>query len=127
MSKTIIATDGAPAAIGTYSQAVRVGNTLYLSGQIPLVPDTMELVEGGIDEQARQVFRNLTAVAAAAGGSLDNFVKLTVYLTDLGNFQTINKVMEEFFRSPFPARAAVGVNELPKQAQVEVEAILVFD
>ncbi len=127
MSKTIIATDGAPAAIGTYSQAVRVGNTLYLSGQIPLVPDTMELAEGGIDEQARQVFRNLTAVAAAAGGSLDNFVKLTVYLTDLGNFQTINKVMEEFFTSPFPARAAVGVNELPKQAQVEVEAILVFD
>ncbi len=127
MSKTIIATDGAPAAIGTYSQAVRVGNTLYLSGQIPLVPDTMELAQGGIDEQARQVFRNLTAVAAAAGGSLDNFVKLTVYLTDLGNFQTINKVMEEFFTSPFPARAAVGVNELPKQAQVEVEAILVFD
>jgi len=127
MSKTIIATDGAPAAIGTYSQAVRVGNTLYLSGQIPLVPDTMELAQGGIDEQARQVFRNLTAVAAAAGGSLDNFVKLTVYLTDLGNFETINKVMEEFFTSPFPARAAVGVNELPKQAQVEVEAILVFD
>ncbi len=127
MSKTIIATDGAPAAIGTYSQAVRVGNTLYLSGQIPLVPDTMELAQGGIDEQARQVFRNLTAVAAAAGGSLDNFVKLTVYLTDLGNFQTINKVMEEFFTSPFPTRAAVGVNELPKQAQVEVEAILVFD
>ncbi len=127
MSKTTIATEMAPAAIGTYSQAVQVGLTVYLSGQIPLVPQTMVLVEGGFDEQARQVFRNLSAVAAAAGGTLDNLVKLTVYLTDLSNFQAVNEVMEEFFSAPFPARAAVGVAELPKLAQVEVEAILVFD
>ncbi|MFB3106833.1 MAG: RidA family protein [Pseudomonadales bacterium] len=127
MSKTTITTEMAPAAIGTYSQAVRVGLTVYLSGQIPLVPLTMVLVEGGFDEQARQVFRNLSAVAAAAGGTLDNLVKLTVYLTDLSNFQAVNEVMEEFFSAPFPARAAVGVAELPKLAQVEVEAILVFD
>ena len=127
MSKTTITTEMAPAAIGTYSQAVRVGLTVYLSGQIPLVPQTMVLVEGGFDEQASQVFRNLSAVAAAAGGTLDNIVKLTVYLTDLSNFQAVNEVMEEFFNAPFPARAAVGVAELPKLAQVEVEAILVFD
>ena len=127
MSKTFIATEKAPAAIGTYSQAVQVGDTVYLSGQIPLVPETMVIIEGGFDEQARQVFRNLSAVTAAAGGTLDNLVKLTVYLTDLGNFQTVNEVMEEFFTLPFPARAAIGVAELPKLAQVEVEAILVFD
>ena len=127
MSKTIIATEQAPAAIGTYSQAVRVADTVYLSGQIPLVPETMVLVAGGFDEQARQVFRNLLAVTTAAGGNLDKLVKLTVYLTDLGNFQTLNKVMEEFFTPPFPARAAIGVSELPKLALVEVEAILVFD
>ena len=126
MSRTTITTDKAPAAIGTYSQAVRVGATVYLSGQIPLVPETMVLVDGGFDEQARQVFRNLSAVAAAAGGTLDDLVKLTVYLTDLDNFQTLNRVMEEFFATPFPARAAVGVAQLPKLAQVEVEAILVF-
>ncbi|MCZ6620007.1 MAG: Rid family detoxifying hydrolase [Gammaproteobacteria bacterium] len=127
MAKTTITTTKAPAAIGTYSQAVQVGNTVYLSGQIPLVPATMVLVEGGFDEQARQVFKNLAAVATAAGGTLANLVKLTVYLTDLGNFQTVNAVMEEFFAAPYPARAAVGVAELPKLAQVEVEAILVFD
>ncbi len=127
MDKKIIATDKAPAAIGTYSQAVQVGNTVYLSGQIPLVPETMVLTEGGFDEQARQVFRNLKAVTAEAGGTLDNLVKLTVYLTDLSNFQTVNEVMEEFFTVPFPARAAVGVAELPKLALVEIEAILVFD
>ncbi|MEE8305372.1 MAG: RidA family protein [Candidatus Tectomicrobia bacterium] len=127
MSKTTITTEMAPAAIGTYSQAVQAGSTVYLSGQIPLVPQTMMLVEGGFDEQTRQVFRNLSAVAAAAGGTLDNLVKLTVYLTDLSNFQAVNEVMEEFFSAPFPARAAVGVAELPKLAQVEVEAILVFD
>ncbi len=127
MSKTTITTEMAPAAIGTYSQAVQAGSTVYLSGQIPLVPQTMMLVEGGFDEQTRQVFRNLSAVAAAAGGTLDNLVKLTVYLTDLSNFQAVNEVMEEFFNAPFPARAAVGFAELPKLAQVEVEAILVFD
>ncbi len=127
MSRTIITTERAPAAIGTYSQAVQVGDTVYLSGQIPLVPETMVLVDGGFDEQARQVFRNLSAVAAAAGGALDNLAKLTVYLTDLSNFQTLNEVMGEFFTAPFPARAAVGVAELPKLAQVEVEAVLVFD
>lgn len=124
MQKTVIKTDRAPAAIGTYSQAVRAGNTVYLSGQIPLDPDHGELVTGDIAVQIRQVFDNLTAVAEAAGGSLDDAVKLTVYLTDLGHFSAVNEIMAEYFSEPYPARAAVGVASLPRNAEVEAEAIL---
>jgi reactive intermediate/imine deaminase len=124
MQKTVIKTDRAPAAIGTYSQAVRAGNTVYLSGQIPLDPDRGELVTGDIAVQIRQVFDNLTAVAEAAGGSLDDAVKLTVYLTDLGHFSAVNEIMAEYFSEPYPARAAVGVASLPRNAEVEAEAIL---
>jgi reactive intermediate/imine deaminase len=127
MSRTAISTDRAPQAIGTYSQAVRTGNTVYLSGQIPLVPGTMELVDGDMRLQIRQVFENLSAVAEASGGTLADTVKLTVYLTDLKNFALVNEVMEAFFRRPFPARAAVGVAELPRGAQVEMDAVLVLD
>lgn len=119
-------TDKAPAAIGTYSQAVRAGGTVYLSGQIPLLPGTMELVDGSMEDQVRQVFSNLAAVAEAAGGNLGNAVKLTVYLVDLGDFATVNAVMETFFTAPYPARAAVEVSALPKGARVEVDAILVL-
>jgi len=126
MTKTIISTPDAPQAIGTYSQAVRAGDTVYLSGQIPLVPSTMQMVEGDIAAQVRQVFQNLAAVAQAAGGSLDNCVKVHVFLTDLGNFATVNQVMAEFFTDPYPARAAVGVASLPRGAQVEVDAIMVL-
>ncbi len=119
-------TDQAPAAIGTYSQAVQAGETVYLSGQIPLDPETMTLVEGPVETQVRQVFRNLAAVARAAGGGLDNAVKLTVYLVDLADFGTVNEVMAEFFTAPYPARAAVQVAALPKAARVEVDAILVL-
>jgi reactive intermediate/imine deaminase len=119
-------TDKAPAAIGTYSQAVQAGDTVYLSGQIPLVPETMVLVEGPVEDQVRQVFRNLAAVAEAAGGTLGDAVKLTVYLVDLGDFAAVNQVMEEFFSAPYPARAAVQVAALPKNARVEVDAILVL-
>ena len=124
MQKTVIKTDRAPAAIGTYSQAVRAGNTVYLSGQIPLDPDRGELVTGDIAVQIRQVFDNLKAVAEAAGGSLDDAVKLTVYLTDLGHFSAVNEIMAEYFSEPYPARAAVGVASLPRNAEVEAEAIL---
>jgi len=117
-------THRAPAAIGPYSQAVRLGGLVFLSGQIPLDPATMELVGGDVADQARQVFENLTAVAEAAGGSLSDLVKLTVYLTDLGNFQTVNEVMAGYFREPYPARAAVGVAALPRGAAVEVEAVM---
>ena len=120
-----IHTDAAPSAIGTYSQAVRSGNTVYLSGQIPLNPRTMELVEGDIDVQIRQVFENLAAVARASGGGLGDVVKLTIYLTDLGHFARVNEIMAQFFQEPYPARAAVGVAELPKAAAVEMDAILV--
>lgn len=123
MSKTIINTEHAPAAIGTYSQAVRAGNTVYMSGQIPLNPITMEMVEG-FEQQAVQVFENLKAVAEAAGGSLKDIVKLNIYLTDLGNFATLNDVMGRYFRAPYPARAAVGVASLPRNAGVEMEAVL---
>jgi reactive intermediate/imine deaminase len=126
MSKEIIKTDKAPQAIGTYSQAVKAGNTVYLSGQIPLVPETMELVEGDIRVQITQVFQNLSAVAEAAGGSLQDVAKLNVFLTDLSNFPIVNEVMAEFFKEPYPARAAVGVAALPKLAQVEMDAIMVL-
>ncbi len=127
MSKTIISTDKAPAAIGTYSQAVKTGNTVYLSGQIPLVPETMALNTGDIAAQTRQVFENIKAVAEASGGTLNDFVKLNVFLLDLGHFQIINEVMAEFFDEPYPARAAIGVAALPKDAQVEVDGVMVID
>ena len=125
MNKQPIHTDSAPAAIGTYSQAIRAGGTVYLSGQIPLVPETMELVSGGAELQIRQVFDNLLAVAEAAGGTLADIVKLTVYLTDLGDFPTVNEIMAEYFTEPYPARAAIGVAQLPKGATVEMDAIVV--
>lgn len=124
MSREIISTKDAPAAIGTYSQAVKVGRTVYLSGQIPLDPATMQMVEGGIEAQITRVFENLKAVAAAAGGTLDNAVKVTVFLTDLANFAKVNETMAKYFNQPYPARAAVGVASLPRGAQVEIEAIL---
>lgn len=121
----VVHSDRAPAAIGPYSQAVRVGDLVFLSGQIPLDPATMELVGGDdVGAQARQVFANLAAVAQAAGGSLGQLVKLNVYLTDLGNFQLVNEVMTEVFEEPYPARAAVGVSALPRGAAVEVEAVM---
>jgi reactive intermediate/imine deaminase len=124
MSKQAIHSDNAPAAIGTYSQAVRVRDLVFLSGQIPLDPATMEMVSGDFEARARQVFENLAAVARAAGGDLNQVVKLTVFLTDLANFATVNAVMEDFFEQPFPARAAVGVASLPKGADVEADAII---
>ena len=124
MTKEIIRTDLAPQAIGTYSQAVRVGDTVYLSGQIPLLPDTMELVDGDMDMQIRRVFDNLQAVARAAGGTLADVVKLNVYLTDLGHFPLVNQVMAEYIAEPYPARAAVGVSALPKGARVEMDAVM---
>ena len=124
MSKDIIQTDGAPSAIGTYSQAVRSGNLLFMSGQIPLDPETMEVVDGDFAARAHRVFQNLQAVAEAAGGSLDQAVKLTIFLTDLDNFATVNEVMAQYFNEPYPARAAVGVASLPKGVDVEAEATL---
>lgn len=127
MSKTIIHTDKAPAAIGAYSQAVRVGDTVYLSGQIPLVAETMQVIAGGFAEQAHQVFKNLQAVAQAAGGNLNDLVKVNAYLTDLSNFATFNEIMAQYFTAPYPARAAVEVSALPKGVLVEAEAILVLE
>lgn len=124
-NKSIIHSDNAPAAIGTYSQAVKVGNTVYLSGQIPLIPETMELVEGGFAEQAEQMFKNLSAVCEAAGGSLQNIVKLNIYLIDLDNFPIINEVMSKHFKEPYPARAAIGISQLPKGSLVEADGIMV--
>ena len=124
MNKQIIVTAAAPAAIGTYSQAVRAGNTLWVSGQIPLDPRTKELVKGGIEAEIRQVFDNLKAIIDAAGATFDQVVKATVYLTDLAHFTLLNKIMSEYFREPYPARAAVGVAALPRGAQVEVECIV---
>lgn len=124
MSKQPVHSDKAPAAIGTYSQAVRAGNLLFMSGQIPLDAATMEVVSGDFEARARRVFDNLAAVAEAAGASLNDVVKLTVFLTDLGNFATVNKVMEDYFDAPYPARAAVGVASLPKGVDVEADAIL---
>jgi reactive intermediate/imine deaminase len=127
MSRTIIQTDQAPQAIGTYSQAVRCGNTVYMSGQIPLDPVSMELVEGDMGVQIRRVFDNLAAVAEAAGGSLADVAKLNVFLPDLGHFALVNEIMAEYFEQPYPARAAVGVAALPKGAQVEMDAVLELD
>jgi len=127
MSRTIISTDTAPQAIGTYSQAVKAGDTVYLSGQIPLDPETMALIDTDIRAEVHQVFRNLSAVAAAAGGSLADVAKLNVFLTDLTHFPTVNEVMAEYFHRPYPARAAVGVAALPKGARVEMDAIMVLE
>ena len=124
MSREIIQTERAPKAIGTYSQAVRCGNTVYLSGQIPLLPETMELVEGDMQAQIRRVFDNLSVVAEAAGGSLADVAKLNVFLPDLGHFALVNEVMAEYFQPPYPARAAVGVAALPKGSQVEMDAVM---
>lgn len=124
MSKVIINTDKAPAAIGTYSQAVKIGTTVYLSGQIPFVPETMEFVSEGFRAQAVQVFKNLSAVCEAAGGELQDMVKVQIYLTDLGQFAIVNEVMAEFFRTPYPARAAIGVKALPKGAQIEIDGVM---
>ena len=124
MSKQIVSTSAAPAAIGPYSQAVRAGNTLWLSGQIPLDPLTKELVKGDIEVQARRVFENLKAVISAAGAGFDDVVKTTIFLTELGHFAQVNKVMAEYFREPYPARSTVGVAALPRGAQVEVECIV---
>lgn len=121
--KSIISTEQAPQAIGTYSQAVKAGNTVYLSGQIPLVPASMELVSDDFTEQAVQVFENLSAVMDAAGGSLQDIVKLNIYLTDLGNFAAVNEVMSRYFQKPYPARAAIGIASLPKGSLVEVEGV----
>jgi reactive intermediate/imine deaminase len=127
MKKHIISTDKAPAAIGIYSQAVAVngGTTIYLSGQIPLIPETMEIVEGGIEAQIHQVFKNLTAVCEASKGSLSDIVKLNIFLTDLNNFATLNEIMSSYFVEPYPARAAIGVNELPKGVSVEMDGVMV--
>lgn len=125
--KTIISTDQAPAAIGTYSQAVKVDRTVYISGQIPLDPATGELVAGDMATHVRRVFDNLSAVAQAAGGSLADVVKLNIFLTDLAHFATVNEVMAEYFSQPYPARAAVGVAQLPKAAVVEADAVLHLD
>jgi reactive intermediate/imine deaminase len=119
-----IYTEAAPAAIGPYSQAVKVGNTVFLSGQIPLVPETMEIVEGGIEEQTHQVFANLIAVTKAAGGGLENLAKLTIFLTDLNDFAVVNKIMATYFSEPYPARATIEVSALPKGVTVEIEAIM---
>ncbi len=124
MSKTVISTAAAPAAIGVYSQAVRVGNTIWVSGQIPLDPQTKEMVTGDMEAQVRRCFENMKAIVLAAGATLDDVVKATVFLVDLAHFGLVNKVMAEYFREPYPARAAVGVASLPRGAQVEVECIV---
>ena len=125
--KRIVATTSAPQALGPYSQAVCIENVVYLSGQIPLVPDTMVLIEGGIKAQAEQVFNNLAAVAQAANGQLSDCVKLTIFVTDLAGFEQVNEVMEQFFSAPYPARACVQVAALPKSALIEVDAVLVLN
>ena len=129
MKKRIISTEKAPAAVGTYSQAVAVtgGTSIYLSGQIPLVPETMEVVEGGIEAQIHQVIKNLTAVCQEAGGDLSNIVKLNIFLTDLNNFAILNEIMSSYFDQPYPARAAIGVNELPKGVSVEMDGVMVIN
>jgi len=129
MKKYIISTSKAPAAVGTYSQAVAVtgGTSIYLSGQIPLVPETMEVVEGGIEAQIHQVFKNLIAVCQEAGGDLSDIVKLNIFLTDLNNFAVLNEIMSSYFDQPYPARSAIGVNELPKGVSVEMDGVMVIN
>ena len=127
MAKTIIHTSDAPQAIGTYSQAVKVDNTVYISGQIPLDPASMEVVEGGIEAEITRVFDNLKAVADASGGSLADVVKLNIFLVDLGNFPSVNEIMAKYFEEPYPARAAIGVAALPKGVGVEMDAVLVVE
>ena len=124
MAKSIIQTDNAPAAIGTYSQAVKAGTTVYLSGQIPLVPATMELVSQDFAEQATQVFENIKAVCEAAGGTTNDLVKVNIYLLDLGHFATVNEIMSKYFAKPYPARATIGIKELPKGAQIEIDGVM---
>jgi len=124
LTREIIATDKAPQAIGTYSQAVKVGNTVYLSGQIPLIPETMEMVDGDMEAQIVRVFDNLRAVAQAAGGDLNDIAKLNIFLTDLSHFPLVNEVMARYFSQPYPARAAIGVASLPKDAGVEMDAVM---
>lgn len=126
MHKEIISTNQAPQAIGTYSQAVKVDNTVYLSGQIALIPESMEMKEGEISERIHQIFKNLTAVCQAAGGELQDIVKLNIFLTDLSHFTTVNEIMAEYFQQPYPARAAVGVKELPKGTDVEMDGVMVI-
>ena len=124
MNREVISTDKAPQAIGTYSQAVKIDNTVYISGQIPLVPETMVMVDGNFAEHARQVFKNLAAITEAAGGNINDCAKVNVFLTDLNNFVTVNEVMAEFFTQPYPARAAIEVSALPKGARVEADAVM---
>lgn len=126
MAREIISTDKAPQAIGTYSQAVKVDNTVYISGQIPLVPETMEVVEGDFATHVRRVFQNISAITEAAGGNINDCVKLNIFLTDLNNFATVNEVMAEFFTQPYPARAALEISALPKGVQVEADAVMVL-
>ncbi|MDP6103732.1 MAG: RidA family protein [Gammaproteobacteria bacterium] len=129
MKKHIISTEKAPAAVGTYSQAVAItgGVTIYLSGQIPLVPETMEVIEGGIENEIHQIFKNLSAVCKEAGGGLDDIVKLNIFLTDLNNFALLNEIMATYFKQPYPARAAIGINELPKGVSVEMDGVMVVN
>lgn len=124
--REIISTNKAPQAIGTYSQAVKVDNTVYISGQIPLVPETMEIVDGDFSEHIRQVFKNMSAIAEAAGGNINDCAKVNIFLTDLNNFATVNEVMSEFFTQPYPARAAIEVSALPKGVAVEADAVMVL-
>ena len=129
MKKRIISTSKAPASVGTYSQAVAItsGVTIYLSGQIPLVPETMEVIEGGIENEIHQIFKNLSAVCEEAGGSLDDIVKLNIFLTDLNNFALLNEIMATYFEQPYPARAAIGIKELPKGVSVEMDGVMVLN
>ena len=129
MKKRIISTEKAPAAVGTYSQAVAItgGVTIYLSGQIPLVPETMEVIEGGIENEIHQIFKNLSAVCKEAGGGLDDIVKLNIFLTDINNFALLNEIMATYFEQPYPARAAIGIKELPKGVSVEMDGVMVVN
>jgi reactive intermediate/imine deaminase len=122
--KSIVKTDNAPSAIGTYSQAVKVNSTVYLSGQIPLLPETMEVVAGGFAEQTEQVFKNLSAVCHAAGGEINDMVKVNIFMTDLSNFATVNKIMSQYFNEPYPARAAIEISKLPKGVDIEIDGIM---